>query len=461
MKKNLLYIFADQWRYHAIGCANEDPVKTPNMDNFSKDCCKFTNAISTYPLCSPHRAALFTGKYPLNCGFWTNCKTGLSISPTLSPQEITISDVLKKAGYNNSYIGKWHLDSSTLNYRQESDTDCKNWDCMTPPGERRHNFDYWHSYGAMDQHLHPHYWENDNKLIQIDKWSVEHETDVLLNYLDKQKNFDKPFFSVLSWNPPHPPYDQVPQKYLDKVDNNITFRANVSIEWKSNKENIAKYKEYFAAVCGLDEQFGRIISYLKANNLYDNTTIVLSSDHGDCMGSHDRIGKNIWYEESINIPLYIKDSRLKSKTCDELIESCDQMPTLLDLLDVEIPNTVNGKSIVNVVNKNISGKDYAFLCMLPGMPNLVEPFLKQGLNPKSYGFRGLRTKTFTYIIDNGLNPNEKQIRYFYDNKNDKYQMNPKVLKKDDPICIELDLILKKFCKDQKDFFLFDLESRKL
>lgn len=455
-KKNLLYIFADQWRAQAIGYANEDNVMTPNMDLFAKGSCRVVNAISTYPLCSPHRSSLLTGKYPLNCGFWTNSKTGLSISPTLSPQEITISDVLKSHGYNTAYIGKWHLDSSTLNYRNENDTSIRGWDCYTPPGERRHGFDFWHSYGAMDKHLSPHYWENDEEIISIDKWSVEHETDVLLEYLNDKKSDENPFFAMLSWNPPHPPYDLVPQRYLDRVDDELIFRLNVSGEWKKDESFINCFKQYYAAVIGLDEQFGRIINYLKENNIYDNTTIVLSSDHGDCMGSHELYGKNIWYEESINIPFYIKDSDIKINQTDAIFESCDHLPTLLDLVGVEIPNTVEGKSLKPVlINEEKDLKDYAFICMIPGMPNLVESFLEKGLNPKGYGFRGLRSKNFTYVIDNGINPNSEQKRYYYDNVNDKYQMNPIILKKSDEICKTLDSVLKTLCRNQKDFFIFD------
>ncbi|NCD04503.1 MAG: sulfatase [Spirochaetia bacterium] len=460
MKKNLLYIFADQWRAQAISYANEDYIHTPNMDEFAKESCRVKNAISTYPLCSPHRASLLTGKYPLNCGFWTNCKTGVSISPTLSPQETTISDVLKHNGYNTAYIGKWHLDASTLNYKKKEDTYCEGWDCFTPKGERRHNFDFWHSYGAMDKHLTPHYWEDDETPIIIDKWSAEHETDILLDYLNNQKNQEAPFFAMLSWNPPHPPYDQIPKKYLDLFENKYYFRKNVSQEWKNNKENRKAFKEYFAAIIGLDEQFGRIMKYLKENNLYDNTTIVLSSDHGDCMGSHNRYGKNIWYEEAINIPFYIKDESITLKECDALFESCDHSPTLLDLLNIDIPNTMDGKSIKPLLmNQEYNEKEFAFLCMIPGMPDLIDPYLKKGLNPKGFGFRGLRTKEFTYIIDNKLNPNENQIRYFYDNKNDKYQLNPKIIKKNDEICTKLDPILKEFCICQKDFFIFDKEDQ--
>ena len=127
-QKNLLYIFADQWRYHAAGFAHEDTVLTPNMDAFAKKSMCFTQAVSTYPLCSPHRAALFTGKYPTSCGMWTNCKTGLNEALMLKPQETCISDVLHDSGYYTGYIGKWHLDASEMNFTPNPISGAADWD---------------------------------------------------------------------------------------------------------------------------------------------------------------------------------------------------------------------------------------------------------------------------------------------------------------------------------------------
>lgn len=458
-KKNLIYIFADQWRYHALGATGEDCVVTPNFDKFSRNSIKFENAISTYPLCSPHRAALQTGKYPLSCGFWTNCKTGLSLSPTLSSKEITITDVLKENNYDTAYIGKWHLDSSDLNYFKNPKSGSINWDAYTPPGERRHNIDYWYSYGAMDNHLHPHYWKDTSSKIEPGEiWSAKHETDVMLDYFDSRKS-DNPFCTFLSWNPPHPPYDKVPKTYKKYYSNETPYRDNVPEQLRKDEKYNTIREDYFAAITGIDEQFGRIYKYLEDNNLIDDTIIVLSADHGDCMGSHNLYGKNVWYEESIRIPLYIKDpslSNLDGTSCDNMIESCDHMPLLLDLLDVKIPNTVEGVSVKrNLTKESSNEKEYAFLCMLPGMPDLVEPFKKLGLDSMCYGFRGLRSKTFTYVIDNGIKPGIQQKRYYYDLETDPYQMNPIELNNSDSICKKLDPILKEFSFNQKDYFLYE------
>ena len=86
MKTNLLYIFADQWRYQALGVTGQDQVITPAMDSFAGEGQVFTNAYSTFPLCTPHRGCLMTGKYPLSIGLWTNCKMGLEEKIMLKPQ---------------------------------------------------------------------------------------------------------------------------------------------------------------------------------------------------------------------------------------------------------------------------------------------------------------------------------------------------------------------------------------
>lgn len=454
--KNLLYIFADQWRAHAVGAAGEDPVLTPNMDAFAAESMCCINAVSTYPLCSPHRAALLTGKYPQSCGMWTNCKIGLDEVVMLRPQEVTISDVLHKAGYENAYIGKWHLDGSEENFHAHPASGAQYWDAYTPPGERRHHIDYWLSYGAMDNHLKPHYWRDTDEMIISEKWSPEFETDAAIDYLE-HRDKDRPFSLFISWNPPHPPYDLVPEKYMDLYEGKeIPFRENVPKAFREDPEYQKKRQEYFAAVSGLDENFGRLLGYLKENGLMEDTIIVLSADHGDCMGSHGRYGKNIWYEESIRIPLYFHGPGIPAGESGVLFASQDHMPTLLQLLGVKLPDTIEGKALGNYITKTAAEEaepEHAYLCMFPGMPELVNPYRERGMNPKSFGWRGIRTKTHTYIVDLGCEPGAEPKRLLYDNVSDPYQMNPKELAYLDPEAQEYESILKEYLKRLNDPFL--------
>ncbi len=454
-QKNLLYIFADQWRYHATGFAQEDPVCTPHMDAFAARSVHFTNAISTYPLCSPHRASLLTGKYPAHCGMWTNCKPGLAEVLMLRPQEICISDVLYENGYHTGYIGKWHLDASELNFTDSPASGAVNWDAYTPQGERRHHFDFWHSYGAMDVHTDPHYWENSPEKIKPGKWSPEHETDVALDYLE-QRNSNQPFCLFLSWNPPHPPYDLLPEKY-DALyrGKKMPYRENVPQELRENAQFNRDRERYFAAIEGLDDQFGRLMEYLTQHDLWEDTIVVLSADHGDCMGSHGVYGKNVWYEESIRIPLVVGGAGLAPHIADCLLASPDHAPTLLGLLGIKVPHCMEGVDFsAEVCGKQPeSTPQAAYLCMMPGMPDMVRAYTLRGLDSRCFGWRGLRTKTHTYVVDNGTHPDAPQVRWLYNNHADPFQMHPVQLTKGDALDTQYEQILKTFLTQLDDNFL--------
>lgn len=462
--KNILYIFADQWRKTALGFEGE-PVQTPNMDEFSRESLIFDGAISSYPLCSPHRASLLTGKYPYACGMWTNCKIGLDEVVFLKPQEITFGEVFKEHGYQTAYIGKWHLDASEMNFYNEPQSTAKEWDAYTPEGERRHGFEYWFSYGAMDNHLNPHYWADSSEPIFPGKWSVEVETEKAIEYL-KNRDGEKPFCMVISWNPPHPPYEQVPEEYLNAQPEITEFSPNVPEEMRKDPAFLKKCREYYAAIRGVDDNFGRLMNYLKEAGLEEDTIVILSADHGDMMGSQGLMGKNIWYEESIRIPFMVRGKGIKAGRSSELFSSMDHMPTLIDLADLPIPSTVQGKSFYSVIyGQESTGNpinapyrvdsevEAVFLSMIPGMPELVEPYRKLGLNNKAFGWRGLRGKDFTYVIDNGTEPGQRQKRFYYDLTKDPFQLSPIELSAYSEFCLKWDPVLEEHLRLIKDPFL--------
>jgi len=464
-RPNLIYIFADQWRKQAVGFMKEDPVITPNMDKFAKESLVFDNAISCFPLCSPHRASLLTGKYPLSTGFFTNCKIGCEVR--LKEEEICIGDVLKASDYDTAYIGKWHLDLPEKNLWDNPISGASNWDAYTEPGPKRHGFDHWYSYGTFDEHLTPHYWKDSPEMIKVDQWSVEHETDMALDYL-RSHGKDKPFTLFLSWNPPHSPYDQVPEKYRKLYEGReIPLRENFSLErtvfgvgdvfngdLEKAKENTLNY---YAAVSGLDENFGRILEELKKLQLEDNTIVVLSSDHGDMMVSHGLTSKNIWYEESIGVPFIIRwPNKIKEGRTDLLFASPDIMPTLLGAMGLDIPETVEGRNFSpSLTGEKFEDQSSVYICSCPGSEALLKALKKEGYKPEEYGWRGVRTKRYTYVVNKGYVPSEGKLeRYLYDNEKDPYQKNSLKLNsvEENSIAIELEGELKNWLVKLKDPF---------
>ncbi len=462
--KNLIFIFADQWRRSSVGFQGE-PIHTPNFDQFAKENIYCTNAVSSCPLCSPYRASLITGKYPRNTGVVSNCKP--SVPMRLQDDEISIANVLKEQGYATAYIGKWHMDTPEERTHAFPTCGAVRWDAYTPPGKGRQGFDFWHSYGAADKHNSgQHYWEDTPEKIITDKWSPEHETDVALDFLGR--NQEKPFALFMSWNPPHPPYDEVPQKYLDLYPEDVPMKENVDtthilnerspVTGKplSEEEIKLRHRQYYAAISGLDVEFGRILSYLKENNLMDNTYVAVSADHGDMMGSHGYAGKHIWYEEALGIPFMIGGPDLPSHCCETVLATEDVMPTLLELLNIPCPDTVDGTSCATDFTTTKSQQEkVAFIGCYPGA---TETYEENGrtINPQDFGWRGIRSKqhTFAAFMDYDCNFEKVVDYYFYDLHADPLQIHPQ---RDDfeqnPIAFAMLMQLKEILNEQKDGFL--------
>lgn len=437
MKPNIIYIFADQWRKQAVGFTGEDPVITPNIDKFAQESLVFNHALSCTPLCSPHRAALMTGKYPQSTGVYTNCKIGADVM--LSPDEVGVGDALKAAGYQTGYIGKWHLDLPEQSRCPEPESGAREWDAYTPPGPKRHGFDFWYSYGAYDHHLKPHYWKDTPEMIQVEQWSLEHETDVALDFIRAKgmgKNVE-PFALFVSWNPPHSPFELVPERYKELYrGRELSLRPNVSSQqlaahtgepFESGDEALMRYtRDYFAAVSGMDEQFGRIYREIQDLGLAENTLIVLSSDHGELMGSHGLMAKHSWHEESIAIPCLMSwRGTIGQGSTDMLFNSVDIMPTLLGLAGVPVPASVEGLDLSgDLLGTSHSDISSAFICAFPGRKDAIELFASAGLDNRRFGWRGIRTSKYTYVVHKGYAPGAEVQRLFYEHEMDPYQLNP-------------------------------------
>jgi arylsulfatase A-like enzyme len=409
-----------------------EPVLTPNIDRFAEESVYCTDAISACPLCSPARASLMTGRYPLHTNVFTNCKIGTHVR--LGDKENCISDVLRRNGYQTGYIGKWHLDEPEQNRTSLPESGATYWDAYTPPGPKRHGFDFWHVYNACDRHRSPHYWENSHIAIQVDRWSPIHETDVALEFIEKTDR-TRPFALFLSWNPPHSPYDSAPEEYkrlyqnLDYVSPNSSIQDVKHHTYEKHQQDelsVRKlYRDYFAAVSGLDAQFGRILQYLRNNGLFDDTLIVLTADHGDMLTSHGLIGKHVWYEESIGIPFMIGGCGLPHRICRTVFGSQDIPVTLLSLLGQPVPETMDGSDISQKLLQGDDGHgSRTFIAACPGRELFLKAFQASGKNPMEFGWRGIRTDRYTYVVEAGYEVDAHMHYYLYDNSTDPYQMHP-------------------------------------
>ena len=434
-KPNLLFIFADQYRQASLGFLKEDPVHTPNLDQLAKEGVFFSEAVSNNPLCSPYRAMLMTGRYSLSTGVVENCNSQrTTLGNYLKKDEICFSDVLVDNGYSAGYVGKWHLDGpepTPPNVKRVCDTWC--------PPERRHSFSFWYAYGTHNRHNTPYYWTTNAKEDEktyIKKWSAEHEADVIIDYLnnnkEQRKNYE-PFALFWSINPPHTPFKQVPERYRKRYEGmdykdvlnrpNVQFNDNYELKRGDHgvEKRLDQATDYFASVNGVDDQIGRVISKLKEEGLYENTIIIFSADHGEMLGSQGLMHKNVWFKEAYKIPLIVHyPKKVKPKTDDILLSVPDYMPTILGLMGLEdkIPNVVEGKNYVDLFfDKPVN-----------------RPEKQLYFGGKSFASngdaRGFRTKEYTYAVVK--HESGEKFHYLYNDAKDPYQMkniwgeNPKL-----------------------------------
>lgn len=423
---NLLIVYPDQMRGQALGFLGEEPVRTPHLDRFAEQSLVLPQAAAGYPVCSPSRAMWMTGAYP-----WTvanpvtgNCTSRSAPYGVELPEEARCwSDVLHDRGYSLGYVGKWHLDAPYAPY-----IDCANnrgelkWNAWCPP-ERRHGFDHWYSYGTYDDHTRPMYWDTHagrQGFHYVDQWGPEHEADRAIEYVrntgGRYRDPEQPFALVVGMNPPHMPYHKVPDEYVERY-------ADLDLEALCQRPNIppagtewgdyyrAHVRNYYAMVSGVDAQFGRILAALEEQGLAEDTIVLFTSDHGNCLGIHDRISKNNPYEESMRVPFLIRwPGRITARRDDLLLSTVDIYPTLLDLMGLadEVPTTVQGASYAPLFRGEEMARPTAQLYMW--MP-ADQPHL---------GRRGLRTARYTYV-ENRL-PGKPASCELYDRYEDPYQI---------------------------------------
>ena len=461
-KPNLLFVFADQYRKQAVGFMNEDPVLTPNLDRLAADGLAFTNAVSTCPICSPFRAMLMTGRFPMSTGITSNCMPGTDLE--MNENELCIGDILTGNGYRTGYIGKWHLEIPSLNKsKNPEDSATDSWDGWTTPGPRRHGFDFWYAYNCNGKHYDPNYWKDSPERIDIDQWSVAHETDMAIDFMENRPD-NKPFALFMSWNPPHNPY-VAPEQYMELYDGkDLPDRPNVEPDERYEK----RFKSYLAAVSSCDDHFGRLMSFLEENGLSENTIVVFTSDHGEMMSSHGRYAKSVWYDESIGIPFIIRWKGTIKSGLENMPFACYHfMPTLLGLIGIEIPGTVEGTDYSALITGSEQDKATSAVIASYGNPAKLlavgqEPSIwalqadslhRSGIDWRTVGYRGLRTDRYTYVVSRDRK-GELLRRYLYDNQEDPYQLNPVtgVQENEHEIMQKLDIELQEWLEKMQDPF---------
>ena len=313
---NIVFILADDLGVPQLGCYGSSYYQTPNIDKLATKGVKFTNAYSAAAVCSPTRAAIFTGKHPAKLHITDYIPGNKNNNYPLSPpdwqkflplDEITIAEILKKNGYRTALFGKWHLSKDkkpplSLGYNPD-----------------KQGFDETFITYKPAKGLPLGYWQKP----EIDAHNVDTLTNLAINFIKRNQNL--PFFLVLSHNSIHDPI-------MEKRAAIEKFKKKEGSEKAENNPIIA------AMIERIDNSFGKIYNYLDKLGLIENTIIIFYSDNGAkesyAKQTPFKKGKGWLYEGGIRVPLIIqwKGKIPQNIEIDQPVTSMDLFPTIIDMI---------------------------------------------------------------------------------------------------------------------------------
>jgi N-acetylglucosamine-6-sulfatase len=334
-KPNIIFVLTDDHRWDALGCMGHPFIRTPNLDRIAKEGVLFENAFVTTSLCSPSRASFLTGHYAHRHGVVTN-------HTPWDNRNTTFIELLKNAGYDTAFIGKWHMPGKGLPKLRGVD----HFISFTKEGGQGVYYDCPLIIDGVETE-------------RRGKYITEDLTDFALKFIQRKRK--NPFCLYLSHKAVHfgfrPPkhlahlYDDVDLRLPPESDTWLTFTNNHAFVGALLPMNLL-YRNYCETVVSVDEQVGRILKMLEDMGIMDDTVIIYAGDNGHFWGEHGLYDKRLAYEESIRIPLmmrYPKGIKDPGRRARQMVLNIDLAPTVLDLAGVGIPSHMQGRSVKNIV----------------------------------------------------------------------------------------------------------------
>jgi len=443
-RPNIVFIITDDHAYQALSAYDSTLIKTPNIDRLAEEGMRFDRAFVTNSICSPSRAVTLTGKF----SHLNSVRDNLDVFDTT---QVTFPKLLQAAGYETAIYGKWHLKSEPKGFDYwEVLPDQGHYyhpEFITPQGEvkeegyvtdiitnkslkyldsvRDHNKPFM----LMYNHKAPHrqWWPSmqDLETLQDQKYPVpktlfdEYLTKSAASGEAEMRIADHMALTMDNKIDPKVLEQLDYDEFLDWYESSYTERFNrLSAEekeqWmriygpinadfvkntpKGKALTLWKYQrymeDYLGVINSVDRNVGRLLNYLDENDLRNNTIVIYTSDQGFYLGEHGWFDKRFMYEESFRTPLLIRfPNRIQGgKTNTDLVQNIDFAPTLLDIAGVQIPQEMQGKSLMPLFEENVSNwRDalYYHYYEYPGIHMVKRHY-------------GIRTKQY------------KLIRFYYD-----------------------------------------------
>ena len=359
---NVIVILTDDQGAADAHCYGATDLQTPAIDALASRGVRFTQFYAAAPVCSPSRAGLLTGRYPLRAGLATNASCTLGAGPALPPQA-TLARMFQKAGYTTGHIGKWHLGFTP----------------QTMPNGQGFDYSFGHMGGCIDNFSHFFYWEGPNRhdlyrngqeVFYPGRFFPDLMVEEARGFLEA--NRQRPFFLYFALNAPHYPYQGDPR-------------------WLEHYQALPYPRNLYAAfVSTLDERIGALLKTVDELGLREQTIVVFQSDNGHSTEERAHGGggsagayrgaKFSLFEGGIRLPALISwPGHLEQGAVRaQIAHACDWMPTLAELCGVPLLDEVDGKSLLAVLRSAEAPSPHAVLHWQVGTGEGAQWAVRQG-----------------------------------------------------------------------------------
>lgn len=466
--KNVLFIMADQLRLDHLSCYGHPHLKTPTIDALAKRGVRFTQAHTSSPVCGPARMSLYTGRTAFSHGASWNFVP-------LHIGEFTLGDYIRPHGIRVALAGKTHMrpdldGMQQLGISAGSDLGVLASECGFEPWERddgEHPNQKFNPDLAYNKWLLGHGYESPNpwndfansgrgpKGELMSGWALRHSiyparidkahsetaymTKRAIDFIDDAG--DKPWVLHLSYIKPHWPYI-APDPYHNMFKDVAHTPANKHVKEKETAHPVYQafmkmevgqtfsrddvrqtvLPAYMGLIKEIDDQLARVMDHLKQNQLWDNTLIVFTSDHGDYMGDHWLGEKELFHEPSVSVPLIIVDpdtraDATRGQVDERLVEGIDILPTILEALNVKVPEQrIEGQSLLSKMRDRSDQQPWREAALSEIDYSYYQARIDLGIEPSQARAYMLKTNDWKYVYFKGFRPQ------LFDLKNDPLEL---------------------------------------
>ena len=370
---NLVFILPDRQRRDTLACYGNDWIQVPHLNGLAEESFVFDNCYVTQAVCSPSRASIMTGQYPIDAGMPVN----LRILPSSAR---TIGEMLSDT-YHTGYIGKWHLgDELIAQHGFEEWIPCfEHWWRQYRDPSQKTDFSPYHRW-LVEKGFEPDAPHPGGKMFspdfRADLPAGCHMTDFLGDRAADfiTRNAGQPFVLYVSSKEPHPPFtshhndlydpatlpvDETFMTYpeghslFNRIRAEFWMQATHGGDFDLTTESGARQmrSNYYGCVSLVDEMVGRVLGAIDDAGIRDNTIVVFTSDHGEMVGTHGHVEMRSPYEEGTRVPLLVRAPWL-TETQQRVagnFSQIDFLPTLLDLLGESVPDSLPGGTRADVL----------------------------------------------------------------------------------------------------------------